>query len=623
MPFEVNSLDEYIMRYQQDGVMWKAHQLLDNVDNPIVRNDRIVEIAGTLALIDKPVAREDYGKRIGKQFNVSWPTLRKMVEDQMTILSKKNQLKTTVHKNRVQKLEGDPSKWRFFSEIKNENTGKVTIEIDLEKFIALLTSFGFTRYEVLETIDNNKDESFQFVQLTDNIIQSVNRQQIIDFIENFVRKKYDFEGFDHVDCNMLLNKFYKNMRSLFNKDLFARVRTSVPIVVNGDTVDATFFYYRNGFVKVTKDGWILTPYSELNGSVWNTQMLDRDFIASPDADLNNPVMMGNFADFCWKVSGQIEQRFNSLCSIIGYLLHDFYDYRLKAILFTDSSLSDSSEGRTGKTLLAKMIGSIRSYAEINGKDFDASNKHKYEDAKLGTQLMHLNDVQSRGKFKFEFEDVFNDVTEGFIVNAKYQTPFRQFAKMIISANKTLNIVGASARDRIVEFELSQFFSDSNSPSDHYKEWFGRDWDDKAWQQFDNFMCLCSMAFHTTGLVKPESINLAKRKLINHTAPEFLDFMSDCQEAVEATGKPFDQYKPKDDKICRLFLEFPFDVKQMFDQFLVKNQDFKAWLMQRKFNDWLQQFSTYQVGVKNPRKWRTHSITYLMFQDAEIGLPPNP
>ena len=66
-------------------------------------------------------------------------------------------------------------------------------------------------------------------------------------IENFVRKEYDFEAAkcEHTTSSILLNKFYKNMKSLFNKDLFARVRTTDEIVINSDTVDTTFFYYNS------------------------------------------------------------------------------------------------------------------------------------------------------------------------------------------------------------------------------------------------------------------------------------------------------------------------------------------------------------------------------------------
>ncbi|WKZ60783.1 MAG: hypothetical protein QY309_04715 [Cyclobacteriaceae bacterium] len=612
------SLADYIQRHQQDGVLWKADKLLANIENPIIKNDRVEDIARTLAHIPKPVAREAYAKQIGKQYNISWPTFKKLIDDFIAIHKRSDEIK--VRKNKVNTLEGDPTRWPFFIEqiALNKDSEEVFkgVEIDLEKFIALLASFGFTRYETGNT-PNSKEDSFAFVRLDGNVIRNVSRQQIIDFIENFIRKEYNFEKCHYVDSSILLNKFYKGMKTLFNKDLFARVRTDQPIIINKDTPANTYFYFRNGFVTVTRSSITMQPYEEMNGSVWDTQMLDRDFklidLDAPEREAEK-YPKGVFADFCWQISGHNVNRFQSLCSIIGYLLHDFYEYKLKAVLLTDSSLSEASEGRTGKTLFAKCLGYVRSYTEINGKDFDSGNKNKYEDVTLGTQVVHLNDVKTRGRFKFDFEDVFNDVTEGMIVNAKYMTPFRQFAKMIISTNKTLNIIGASQRDRIIEFEMSDFFGEDRSPHQYYGQWFGRDWDETEWSLFDNFICFCAQLFLKEGLIMPETINLEARKLMNHTATEFIDFMSDCREVIERTGKPFENYRFNGTMTTTTsFEDFEFDKRQLYEYFLQTNTDFKSWLTSKKFNTWLHQYAELHLKIKHPRDWRSNGAGYIQFR----------
>lgn len=614
------TLADYIARHQQDGVLWKAKKLLANIDNPIIKNDRVEDVARTLALIPKPVARETYAKQIGKEYNISWPTFKKLIDDFIAIHKRSDEIK--VRKNKVNTLNGDPTRWPFFSEIitlskDNEEIFK-GVEIDLEKFIALLASFGFTRYETGNT-PNSKEDSFAFVRLDGNVMRNVSRQQIIDFVENFIRKEYNFEKFHFVDSSVLLNKFYKGMKTLFNKDLFARVRTDQPIIINKDTAWQTFFYFKNGFVTVTKDHVKFQPYDEMSGSVWDTQMIDRNFtlvdLDSSERDAEK-YPKGVFFDFCWRISGEHIGRFTSLCTIIGYLIHDFYEYKLRAVLLTDSSLSEASEGRTGKTLFAKMLGHIRSYTEINGKDFDSGNKNKYEDVTLGTQIVHLNDVKTRGRFKFDFEDVFNDVTEGMIVNAKYMMPFRQFAKMVISTNKTLNIIGASQRDRIIEFEMSDFFGEDVSPHQHYGQWFGRDWNETEWCLFDNFMCFCAKLFHARGLIMPETINLEARKLLNHTAQEFIDFMSDLRENVERSGKPFEAYKMHGMYMgTKVFADFEFDKRQLYEHFIHTTSDFKAWLTAKKFGQWLQQYSELHLKIKHPRDWRSGGVGYIQFKEA--------
>jgi hypothetical protein len=612
------SLDDFIARYQVDAILWKANRLLYNLDNPILRNDRCVEVATMLSLIpdSNQVMRDDYIRKVGDEHDIKVKTLEKMVQE--AIARKKKVIeKKPVKKNKVKALDSDPRKFPFFREFVKENmkTGERfldKIKIDKYKFVQLLGNFGFTRYET----PGGGDNDYTFVRLKGNVISSVTRDQIIDNIESFINNEYDFEAarYEMVDAETLITTFYDQMRTIFSKDLFARVRSEEKIIINTDTKDSTYLYYQNGFVEVTKDGWQLRPYEEMNGSVWEHQMLERNF-TKLNADTND--QFGYFADYVWKLSNDDIERFKALCCIIGYLTHDFYQYKLKAILFTDSSISDTSEGRTGKTLLAKMVGQVRSYCEINGKDFDTTSLAKYQDANIGTQVLHLNDVKHKGRFKFDFEDVFNDITEGYIVKKLYMPTFRQYSKIILSSNKTLNIQGASQRDRIVEFEVSPFFGEHRSPADHYGHWFVRDWNEEEFNRFDNFMCYCSQLFHTHGLLEPSTINLEERKLMNHTAPEFIEFMDEIRDNLKSTGIPWAGYLESSAtpfKTSYELSEYQFDRKKLFDRFVHENSDFKqAWFTNRIFNKWLEQFSQLRLHIKNPKTWKTNGLTMIQFK----------
>jgi hypothetical protein len=611
------TLEEYISRYQVDGVMWKAQKLLGDLpETDIRRNDNVIMIANTLALIPQPVMRDDYAQRICREHNLKYKTIEKLIADATVIQKRKEESRKTVRKNKVQKLE-DVNTFPFFVEnvTVNTKTHETTfkgIKFDKYKFVQLLAHFGFTRYE---TGEEEKDD-FNFVRLKDNVITMVTRNQIIDHVEQFVKADYDFAGAgcEHSDSEILINAFYDQIRVVFSKDLFARVRTEEKIIINRDTKDTCYLYYENGFVEITKEGWKLKNYSEMEGSVWEHQMLQRSFTAIPIDSESELSTMGYFADFCFRVANQDAGRFKALCSLIGYLIHDFYETVLKAVLITDSSLSEASEGRTGKTLLAKVIGQVRSYCEINGKDFDSSDKNKYEDAKLGTQVIHLNDVKNRGRNKFEFEDVFNDVTEGYVVNAKYMTPFRGQSKFMISTNKTLNIVGASQRDRIIEFEMSTFFGEHLRPSDYYGHWFIRDWNEEEFNRFDNFMCYCSQMFFRHGLLEPAAINLGERKLMNHTALEFLEFMDEITLNLKQTGVPWGGYNGVSTASlagCELH-EFAFDKRKLYEKFLHDYTDFKAWLAMRTFTTWLRQYAEIRLHVKHCKEWKSNGCSMIRF-----------
>lgn len=608
------TIEDYIAINRVDGVKWKADLLLNNVTSPVVRNAKFEELAHLIALINKPVARDDYARDIGKKYNLQASTFKKMIADALEVRNRQKEIKKTVRKNQIIDLKGSANTYPFFSEELTKGRDFKEIKINKVKFVELLSSFGFTRFEVGE------NDKYTFVRIQGNIIKTVTRDEIIDYVEDFIRKEYDFDAaeIEFVNAEMLINKFYDAMRSYFSTDMFARVRTGDKIIINKDLKDKTFLYYQNGFVEITNSGWQLKSYDEMDGSVWEHQMLNRNFQEikiEPDTEESILDKYGYFADFCFKLSNESESRFKSLCTIIGYLIHNFYEYKLKAILFTDSALSETSEGRTGKTLLSKMIGQVRSYCEINGKDFDTSALGKYQDANLGTQVLHINDVKHKGRFKFDFEDVFNDITEGYIVKKLYMPTFRQYSKMILSSNKTLNIQGASQRDRILEFELSAFFGEHLSPAEHYEHWFIRDWNEVEFNRFDNFMCLCAQMFHVHGLLEPETINLGERKLMNHTAVEFLDFMTEIAYKLTTTGDPWKDYKGARSGdvfgTCEL-TQFHFDKSELHKQFITEYPDFKDWLKQKTFTTWLVQFSTLRLDVKKPKQWKSNGAQFIQF-----------
>lgn len=628
-----------IIDLQTDSIDYKAWHLLEGVDNPAARNNGFNDMARTLAMFDesRKAMRSDYGRRIAKNYKMDWSTLRGLIDDQLKVKEIQEVKIKKVRKNKTAKLNGNVNQFPFFEEQTDKKGNFTDIKINKVKFVELLSHFGFTRYDVS---DNN---DYTFVRLEENIIQDVKKDEIIDFVEHYLEQKYDFEGAGllYADAEMIRNKFYDGMRSYFSKDLFARMRLEQPIIINKDDKEHTYFYYENGFVAITADGWKLHPYEEMNGSVWNNQMLDRPFVnlyenlysKEDDFDISE---LGVFADFVYRLSGAYRaetatdatkkaeyfKRFYSLCTIIGYVIHDFYQYKLKAILLTDSSLSDESDGRTGKTLLGKLIGHIRSYCEINGKDFDANNKNKYEAAKLGTQVLHLNDVKNKGRYKFDFEDVFNDVTEGYTVDAKYMQPFKGMSKMILSTNKTLNISGGSQRDRIIQFEVSDFFNEKHSPADFYGHWLMLDWKADEWQKFDNFMCYCASLHHSKGIIEPSTINLEMRVLKDHTCQEFIDFMADISHSLKEKKIPYQGYNMPDaagmfDKsIEHTMSTFEFEKKQLYLKFKEDFEDYKNanWFTQQHFTKWLKMYSKYVMGVDKPITRRSNSKDLIIFRN---------
>ncbi|MEM7551116.1 MAG: DNA primase [Bacteroidota bacterium] len=595
--------EDYLLKYQRDGIYFYAECIKPEEFTPIHKAEFFDQLSGLLVHIDNAIIREEYIRNLAKTYENRFVTLNKLVEDKLARKEQEDEKKEVARKNKVLSLNGNASIWPFFHETLDKKGTLQKITVDKLKFVQLLAHFGYTRYDIAENSEN-----FTFIKIEKNIIREVNKEEIIDHVEHFIKNDYDFEGanVEIVDSERLINKLYDGIKVYFSRDLFNRVRLERPVIINRDTKDTTFFYFNNGFVEVNDKGWELKPYEKMNGSVWANQMFERDFAYRKVKEGLKPIENGVFADFVWKLSDENEERFANLCQIIGYMIHDFYDYKLKAILLTDSSLSENSDGRSGKTLLGKLIGQVRGYTEINGKDFNTGEKTKYQDVEMGTQIIHLNDVKTKGRNRFYFEDVFNDVTEGITVDAKYMVPFRKQCKMMISTNRTLEIKGGSQRDRIIEFDVSTYFSEKHSPLDEYKHWLMKDWDQEEWNNFYNFMAYCAHKFHVAkqSLPSPKGINLDQRKLREQTAPEFLEFVREVNQNLHKNGIPYDGYEilPRvhgDFPPNNIPLEyFPFDRKQFYEQFKKNYPDFEQrWFTNRKFKEWLEAYARYQLKIR--------------------------
>lgn len=392
----------------------------------------------------------------------------------------------------------------WYSKIINKQ-GEVEWKIDHLKFIEFLRLSGFRRYDI--------NQEYIFIRIDQRVIEEITVHGIMDevlkYIESIDELHLEIDGITRDELN---SKFYTSPAIFFNDKKLSMLGIQQNLIMNADTKEYGFIYYENGFVKCYAGGFEILPYKELDGYVFRNQIKNRK--------IKKYSSEGMFRQFVFNISGKKDQRFKALQTMIGYLLHSFYETKMKAVNLTDSSISDNAEGRTGKTLLGHAISLIKNVCEISGKDFDPTNKHKYSAAKLDTQIVFLNDLQKR----FNFEALFNDISDMITVDQKNRDPFTIRAKMLISSNDTFQIEGASAKDRVIEFELADYYNAKFSPENEFGVWFFRDWDTDEWLKFDNFMIECLTLYFELGVIEADPINLDKRKQIQHTNRDFVEFM---------------------------------------------------------------------------------------------------
>lgn len=505
------------------------------------------------------------------------------------------------------------------------------IVIKKGKIIDKILQLHFYRYDI-------DIESFRYVRIKDNQVEEVNEEIITDAFFRFVAKlqafNYETESGDQkniikISSEMLRLELMEKIGEYFSKRLYNRLTPDFEIKIKSDTKTGKFLYFHNGFVLISKDGYKLLPYKSLDQNIWKNKILNRDYKENRgkgDFELFFQRICGHKTN--GSVSDDTKRRILSLKTITGYLLHGYFNYKLKALILTDSRISEDDEpnGRTGKTLYAKALGKILNYddksrvfIEVNGKNFKHDDKHRYSDCSLETQLININDVR-RNTF---IETWFNDITEGISVDKKNEKPFPVHAKIVLSTNRTIRIDGESAIDRIIQFEFSDYYDSNRSPEMETGRWFfSQDWDTDQWNMFDTFLISCCADYFKYGIVEAESINLKRRTLIDHTSHEFVDFMDDffTSGAVpirdEADGQKhvyplelkFDAKIDKKDLYLAFTGAYPTDWN---------TKNFK----QRKLTKWLKNYTKYRddlvmIAKGKGTEGRSGGLDWIIFRKTE-------
>jgi 5S rRNA maturation endonuclease (ribonuclease M5) len=396
------------------------------------------------------------------------------------------------------------------------------IEVNPNRFYERLKSFGFTRFDL-------PDDTPIIVHVKDNIVTQVRPTQVEDvFFAWLNRAPETIEGYARED---VYNKFLKGNDSYFSEKKLNRLGLR-PLAFKTDTRTETFFYFRNGFVRATKDNYRLHPYSELNGQIWRDQIRDFDFT---EQFMTPPQEAGIFARFLYNVCKHTNQseakrkeRFDQLLIVAGYMMHHYFDGVRVMPILTDSSLSAGDNGGSGKTLFLKALAQMKPTDLIDGKSFKPrDDKHVFQTVRQQHQIVGLNDVP-RG---FEVEPIYTAITEGIKVEPKGKPPYFINAKMIVTSNAAVIPKGGSDRRRILDFEFSDHYNEGHTPQNDFpeKHFFAPDeklFSAQDWTDFFNLMCYAASLYHMAGLPKVETINLDRRRLEQETNADFINWMND-------------------------------------------------------------------------------------------------
>ena len=378
------------------------------------------------------------------------------------------------------------------------------ISIEPLKYAQFLVKNGFQKYYP-ETA-----EKPTFVRVKENKVRLSSVDQIKDFILSFLIEKNEFEVWNF--CSKHPYLFQENHLNMID---------SINLKMIQDTKTESFIPFKNCVVKVTKDSIQQISYIDVNGYIWENQIIPRNFETA--IDFNN-----DFRDFVSKVSNQDPIRIKSLESTLGYLIHTFKDKTdQKAIIFNDQEIDDNPNGGSGKSLMLTALGYFRRIVKIDGKSFNpAKSDFVYQRVNLDSQILAFDDV----KRNFDFEQLFSIISEGITVNRKNKDeifiPFDRSPKIVITTNYVIAGSGSSHDRRRHELEFYQYFNQKRNPLVEYGRLLFDQWTQDDWLKFDNYMIKNLQLFLRKGLTESISINADAKRFIQSTTKDFFDFVTD-------------------------------------------------------------------------------------------------
>lgn len=473
----------------------------------------------------------------------------------------------------VKELEKDSSIKRFW--LKSDR-GAISIVHYL--FKEFLQHNGFYKFAPHDS------KKYMLVKVTNNLIERASEEELKDFILGYLEDLEDLSIYN----------FFADKTRYFKEDFLSLLDT-VDVHFVEDSKDFSFIYFRNCALKVCIDGLTMVDYVDLDGYVWNDQVIDRDFEFCDITDCD-------FKKFIRNISGDNQNRIDSLESTIGFLMSGYKDPGFcPSIILNDEIITDNPEGGTGKGLFVQGISMMKKVAMIDGKAFSFDKPFAYQTITTDTQVISFDDV----KKGFDFERLFSAITEGITIEKKnrdaIRIPFKFSPKIVITTNYTIRGRGNSFIRRKFELELKQFYNRDFTPVNEFGKRFFDEWDEDEWCSFDNYMVGNLKRYLSTGLIEAESSNTAIKRLAADTCHEFIEWAG----LVEGT-KPSDLIV-NDSTIFK---------DELYIDFINDNPDFapngKRTISRTAFYKWIKYYGDFLPNI-NVEEGRSRQGRWIIFK----------
>jgi hypothetical protein len=188
--------------------------------------------------------------------NIRAKLRRGVSKKEIRIQLQDSHLESDIIESVLNKVEEENAKQTFW-----DRNDKGVVKIIHIQFKQFLEDNGFYKF------CPEGGKNYVFVKVTNNLIDHTSDKEIKDFVLNHLLELDDIGVY---------NYFADQTR--FFKEEFLSLLSTIEIHFIADTKDASYLYYKNCAVRITKDGVTLLDYIDLGGYVWKDHVIDRTFV---------------------------------------------------------------------------------------------------------------------------------------------------------------------------------------------------------------------------------------------------------------------------------------------------------------------------------------------------------
>jgi len=373
--------------------------------------------------------------------------------------------------------------------------------------------------------------SYFFIKEIDNTITQIEPYKIKDDAFLYVQEIasdiiFEYSGHDvTVKKGNLRETFLRQSHLIFNSNYLEHLPIHTKRILR-DNKTNSYIPFRNKILQVNKTGILIIDYPELEDTcIWEKHIIKRDF------ELNNNFETCHFNIFLKNVTNHDPERYKSIISTIGYLLHNYQSPKnAQAVIFYDEMITDfeNPQGGTGKGLFVQGLKQIRNVVTIDGKKMNLEDRFRWQDIDDQTQIIVIDDP----KPSLDFSAFHSCLTTGWSIEKKNQPQFsikpEDSPKMLISTNSIVKGEGTTNKRRQHIIEFSNYYQkfiinglEEPIINEHGCLFFDKeDWLEEEWNMFYNLMISGLTLYFQIGLHSYELKNVDQNKLIQSTNNDF-------------------------------------------------------------------------------------------------------